>query len=277
MQKKIDKLSQKIDTQSQKIGELKQDIGKLNVEVASLTMLIRLNADVYDSTKISLILCELTKTLDYLGAVHFSFVRGEIVWPAHKKPQCMFVFEISENSYICTKIWNPQKVVYSVFLQLLLVSVCYNEVLEDLQEDKQQFRGDFDAISKLYDSRWQHYLRQGDDAAHQLKMDVDWKAYDKFKEKMQDLTELAQAIVKLNKPLKWSMDQLCGLSEPTSSNDNRKELEQLMEEGKLSKEFSVLANERFKGLSAKKQSKSTKINAIILAEFCVSADSITHS
>lgn len=159
----------------------------------------------------------------------------------------------------------------------MLVSVCYYEVLEDLKDDKQQFRKDFGAISKLYDSRWQHYIRQEDDAAHQLKMDVDWKAYDKFKEKMQDLTELAQAIVKLNKPLKWSMDQLCGLSEPTSSNDNRKELEQLMEEGKLSKEFSVLANERFKGLSAKKQSKSTKINAIILAEFCVSADSITHS
>ena len=70
--------------------EFKQEAGKLKNEIASLQMLIGMISDVYDSTKITLILGELTKTLDYLGAVYFSFVRGEVVWPKDKAPQCMF-------------------------------------------------------------------------------------------------------------------------------------------------------------------------------------------
>ena len=90
LEQEIVQLKHKQKILENEIGASKTAIDTLTNEIYSVTRII---TDIYDSTKNTIILRELTKTLNYMSAVYFSFIRGEVVWSENQAPECMcFLF-----------------------------------------------------------------------------------------------------------------------------------------------------------------------------------------
>lgn len=98
--------------QTAKINKIEDRISNLEIQMQHLqkaiecqSKLVHTISDIYVSTTITLIMRKLTKTLNYMGAIYFSFLGGKCVW--NQKPDCMSYTTIFVLNFIILHICKP--------------------------------------------------------------------------------------------------------------------------------------------------------------------------